>query len=577
MTSIAAGAPASIEDRSWPERPGSNPLPGIFSFRDLLGDLEPNLPSMTVEFTERDRERDRALPTGRVWPDPEAPARHVSERQSRPPESQPAERHDDAAPRGADGETSAETRNESAARDAVERPSSESQHGADRDEPEAAASSGRSRAGTPSNEAERRDDNGARPEQAAQDDTHRDGSAPADQIAAALAAGTAASAAHAAGATEDRTATTKTSSENQQSTATTGRTSEVATQLGTVLQQAKTIKGRARPADVPTENSSTTKPAPGLAAKSTTAAGNADEAIQASVKAGNHSIEVIDRSLHSKPATTLLDGASLRAIMAEAKQSANAGGSATSGKRHDVVDPKIVVGSDEGKQSDASLLKLLGTKATADKNAMPAVQTAEARSAAAATASIPPALDDGAPLLGSGQQAPAIAGPAGQAAGLQGTMATTASAPGARSTPVPAAAPEQIAVQITKAIGAGKDQVSIRLHPAELGRVDVRLEMSEDGHLRAMITAERSETLELLQRDMRSLERALQQAGLKTDSGSLSFSLRGEGGQQQSSGQDSGRGTGRQDPDAPALPEGAPSTPAGRSSSLHDGSIDITV
>jgi len=44
-----------------------------------------------------------------------------------------------------------------------------------------------------------------------------------------------------------------------------------------------------------------------------------------------------------------------------------------------------------------------------------------------------------------------------------------------------------------------------------------------------MVLAERPETLEMLQRDARGLERALQDAGLKTESGGLSFGLRGDG------------------------------------------------
>ena len=88
---------------------------------------------------------------------------------------------------------------------------------------------------------------------------------------------------------------------------------------------------------------------------------------------------------------------------------------------------------------------------------------------------------------------------------------------------------EQIAVQVRRAQVAGQDQINIKLHPAELGRIEVRLESGADGTLRAVIAAERAETLDLLQRDARGLERALQDAGVKTDSGSLNFSLRGQG------------------------------------------------
>lgn len=42
---------------------------------------------------------------------------------------------------------------------------------------------------------------------------------------------------------------------------------------------------------------------------------------------------------------------------------------------------------------------------------------------------------------------------------------------------------------------------------------------------------ERVETLEILQRDAHTLERSLQDAGLRADSGGLSFSLRREPGQ----------------------------------------------
>src|SRR3546814_9399756 len=82
------------------------------------------------------------------------------------------------------------------------------------------------------------------------------------------------------------------------------------------------------------------------------------------------------------------------------------------------------------------------------------------------------------------------------------------------------------------------------LHPAELGRIEVKLENASDGTLRAVISAERTETLDLLQRDARGLERALQEAGVKTDSGSLSFNLRGQGQnhEQQAGNGGSGRG-----------------------------------
>lgn len=85
----------------------------------------------------------------------------------------------------------------------------------------------------------------------------------------------------------------------------------------------------------------------------------------------------------------------------------------------------------------------------------------------------------------------------------------------------------QVAVEIQKAFNTGKDQIRIRLNPAELGQIDVSLKVRNDGTIKAIVTIDRPETFDLMQRDARGLERALQDAGLKTDSGSLSFNLRG--------------------------------------------------
>lgn len=83
----------------------------------------------------------------------------------------------------------------------------------------------------------------------------------------------------------------------------------------------------------------------------------------------------------------------------------------------------------------------------------------------------------------------------------------------------------QVGLQITRAIADGNNEFTIRLNPPEMGRVEVRLEFSADGGVRAALFAEKPETLNLLQRDAAALERALNDAGVKTDSGSLNFSL----------------------------------------------------
>jgi flagellar hook-length control protein FliK len=87
----------------------------------------------------------------------------------------------------------------------------------------------------------------------------------------------------------------------------------------------------------------------------------------------------------------------------------------------------------------------------------------------------------------------------------------------------------QVAAHIAQAAADGTDRINIRLSPHELGRIDVKLDFGPDGRVQAVFAAERPQTMELLQRDARDLERALQDAGLRADSGSLSFNLRGQG------------------------------------------------
>ncbi len=90
----------------------------------------------------------------------------------------------------------------------------------------------------------------------------------------------------------------------------------------------------------------------------------------------------------------------------------------------------------------------------------------------------------------------------------------------------------QIALQIAKAIPQGIDRLSVQLHPAELGAVQIQLDFAEDGHVSALITAERPETLDLLQRDSRALAQSLSDTGLELENGGLSFSLQQEQHQQ---------------------------------------------
>ncbi len=136
----------------------------------------------------------------------------------------------------------------------------------------------------------------------------------------------------------------------------------------------------------------------------------------------------------------------------------------------------------------------------------------------------------------------------------------------------------QVAVHIQRAAAAGQDRIRITLHPAELGQIDIKLKVSNDGAVRAIVSIERPETFELLQRDARGLEKALQDAGLKTDSGSLSFNLKGEDEQDTASGREAAD-TGSQETgnDTPGEPELAPEIIAAANAGGAGHTLDLHV
>lgn len=166
-------------------------------------------------------------------------------------------------------------------------------------------------------------------------------------------------------------------------------------------------------------------------------------------------------------------------------------------------------------QLEAGQNKAGGPAATAITGALGA-QTGKVPAAAATTT-------DPRSLTGTGE---------GTAIGGMQTPLHAGRSPQASAVPLAPTAPQrlisdQVSVEIRKGIHEGADRIEIRLKPETLGRVDVRLEVGADNRVIATITAEQRHTLELLRADARSLERALQEAGLQTDGGSLNFNLRG--------------------------------------------------
>ncbi len=167
------------------------------------------------------------------------------------------------------------------------------------------------------------------------------------------------------------------------------------------------------------------------------------------------------------------------------------------------------------------------------------VPAAELLKSAAADQAIG-ALDTAAPTADTGSATPvagshthaalaAMEAPHAPAQADATQAAATVLRPSRGTAGMPLGVPDQVAVHIKKNVASDVDQFTINLHPAELGRIDIKLDIGADGRVSAMVAVEKAQTLELLQKDSRGLERALQDAGLQADSNSLNFSLRGEG------------------------------------------------
>lgn len=82
---------------------------------------------------------------------------------------------------------------------------------------------------------------------------------------------------------------------------------------------------------------------------------------------------------------------------------------------------------------------------------------------------------------------------------------------------------EQVKVHIQQLVKSDSDRIQVRLSPASLGRVEVTLEIGPDKAVQAIVYAEKPETLDMLERDARVLQRAFEEAGMKFDSDSLMF------------------------------------------------------
>jgi flagellar hook-length control protein FliK len=135
-------------------------------------------------------------------------------------------------------------------------------------------------------------------------------------------------------------------------------------------------------------------------------------------------------------------------------------------------------------------------------------------------------------------------------ASTSGTDALTASrtsgveaSKAAQSTPAAQAAPAatiQVYSRMIERFDGRAQRYEIRLDPAELGRVDVRIEVGADKKVHAVLAAHDSAALSDLMRGQRALEASLRQAGIDVADGGIKFELSSDTGRNLSNGANRG-------------------------------------
>jgi flagellar hook-length control protein FliK len=259
------------------------------------------------------------------------------------------------------------------------------------------------------------------------------------------------------------------------------------------------------------------------------------------------------------------DGALVAAVAAATPAEAKTNAKTLDNTRPGKTTPPVVTGLQPGSVApDATVTSAASSDPVQPHDAAPgdhkhsAVTTDNAKTAAS---------DNGTPATQPGAAAPqhpaspakaAAAQPqigqpdSGQPQSINSALAQPQMQPAAPTTPVvpqlnvalagSAAVPlSGLAVQIAVTARSGSSRFEIRLDPADLGRIDVRLDVDRQGRVTSHLTVEKPETLAMLRQDAPQLQRALQDAGLKTGDGGLQFSLRDQSSQGQNSRDDSGR------------------------------------
>ena len=247
-------------------------------------------------------------------------------------------------------------------------------------------------------------------------------------------------------------------------------------------------------------------------------------------------------------------------------------------------------GEDAAPKVDAETNEPLPASANAAGAALPSLAQ-HASASELSGAALGPNDNSPAPSAAAGADGGvAIATDAGNSAAANAALAqqpnsaTAPTAPAQLDAAVHTAAPyvpvgEQVALNLKQALTADNNEIRIQLKPASLGTIDVKLNLTQDGRVSAVISADRSDTLNMLKQDSGTLQQGLRDAGLNADGNSLSFNLRGDaqsfaqGWSQGGSGTGGGQGYGSGSTGNTLLGAEA-ATPTQR---YHAGALDIEV
>jgi flagellar hook-length control protein FliK len=183
----------------------------------------------------------------------------------------------------------------------------------------------------------------------------------------------------------------------------------------------------------------------------------------------------------------------------------------------DIIPANLVPTSD---QSSASIAAgpIVDTSAGVAATALPGLDNKTVADPAAQSISDASSLHlaalTGSEASAATPQAPHLAPTVG-AGGADPTNATQYAGPAGGGSSVGA-----MGLRIARAMHDGNHTFSIELHPAELGRVDVRLSFHAEG-VGVQMTVDRQETYAAFHRDRAALEQQLAQAGINLGSGGL--------------------------------------------------------